>query len=539
MHRSLKTGIFIILFLTLVFFLVLSWYLESDLHGLKRITRQELESKILTSTPCENRKGEPLFGHLTINANPAPYDADQNCYYIPQSLSNMDLDGNIHWSNSLAKAYFVCDEAFQKRTAIGEGAVFPLYILLKDQYLVANICFTGLPALVLTSDEKAALLYADEARDCDGQFMTLFDPEGNNGYEVRSCGVASSPRGAQTLEYAKPQYRMDLISQDLEPLEISVLGLEKTETLLMSAQEYESTKIRDAVARDVWNSLCREEQSRGNYCTPSVRFCEVFEDDRYLGLYGLMERSPLDVNPFASQDALIKTKFLAPYSEVEKKLEKDPLSVLDWTYLNQYSGSREALVSLRNYVAALQSEPVGNLLDSYYLENIIAYFLYLNCVSAIDNQNTNCFFFQPGVDQRLNCFYRIPWDLDRTFGHPFGDIVDHDPVLKEQTIVSVEIEQILKADPSVWLTIQDRWFALRKTVFQEEAITTAMTDRMNCLLSSGAYERDRSVWGNPAGITELNVLLEYTKEHLLFLDDIFSQDTPEKLFEMRFIRDVM
>lgn len=536
MNRKLKCWVFSITLSALLVTLFFSWYLESSMHGLEAITEQEILQRISNCTPANNEKGEAIWGNLTINSHPAPYDSETNCYFIPQPLSGKDLVGEIHWSNLLAKTYFVTDGDFEKSTSIEQGTTYQLYVLLNNQYLEANICFTGLPALVLSSDEVALQLYTNMELGREGKFLRIFDPDSDHGYEIVSCGVATSPRGGQSLVYEKPQYRMDLYAQDLESLEISVLGLPKGETLLLSAQEYESTKIRDAVARDIWNLICDHTKGYGNYYTPSMQFCEVFEDDRYLGLYGIMLRSPLNVNSFHYKDALIKLKVMINHSEVQEKMERDPKSVIDWTYLNQFSGHENALWKLRSYYYSLEDYPESNLLESFYKENIIDYFLYLNSISAVDNEITNCFFYQPVLDKDLSSFYRIPWDLDRSFGHPFGDVIDHDPALAMLTIVPKEIEQLLNTDHSVWNLIQERWFDLRESVLSEEEIQDLITEKAAYLESSGAYLRDFKIWGHPAGCTTLDTLMGYTKEHLLFLDDIFSQDTPEKLFESRFVR---
>lgn len=527
MHRK-KIWIFVLCFMTVLSAFWIGVCLDAaGSRALQVISSAEAEHLVSGLKKVSVDRNSSIYGTLTIEGLDAPYVPKDTCYYVPQSRSGEYIDGKLLWSDRTARLYLVTDSSFEKSQAIKTGQVFRLLIVTGSSYFERSILFTGLPILTLDSTEAANSLYGSgESR---GAVLHVFDPmySESGQYAVFSSGASYERRGGSTVNYEKPQYKITFLTNGHKRRSASVLGFAQSDTILISAQEYDQSRFRDVVSRTLWNALCDADPDRGNYRTPDAEYVEVFCNGAYLGLYGIHLSSPASINDFDDRDPLIKVKWVS-FLEAEEIIEKRGTEyLLEQHYLNQLSGNSADLEDARSFVFAAKEN--GSYLERYPMnsENVLDYTLYLNAISAIDNSDFNYFLYRP-FHQEGAAFSRIPWDLDRSFGRPFDEFVALDPALMRRTMILPELSWLLEDDASgTWQALSSRWKTLRATVFSNENINAIILENAEILNETGAYLREEARWANAPDAGLYIEIIAYSDQRLAYLDEVFSASTPD------------
>ena len=464
-----------------------------------------------------------VCGTLTIEGYNAPFDASAKTYYVPQSADRPEaLDGMLSWSNPCAKIYLVTDDgSFDKRAAILSGTVSRLLICIGKEYFYRNIVFTGLPAITISPDTKRTMLYNDEAST--GGLVCIFDPAGapDGGYIVTSSGMRYELRGNYSKGLDKPQYKISFLSGNGKKSYENVLSLPRTDAILLSAQMMEQSKIRGCVSQTLWNELCEQSPGRGDFKTCNYVFAECFDSDGYLGLYGVMEHFPECESALNAGDIFAKAYGRCSFCIVDSTAPGLPGS--DLYRFTAYQGLYR---DLHDYVdlfgANAESASLSEQIRALSMENCIDFSLYTELICGIDNMYTNFFLYAPATSNRIFRFYKIPWDCDRSFGHPFGDIIDTDMSLVTAHAISPELYTLMKKDPSISDILNERWAELRKSVFSEENVLKIINDNFTRITDSGAMARDSRRWPECPNITSCETLIEFTRQRIAHLDARYS-----------------
>ena len=98
---------------------------------------------------------------------------------------------------------------------------------------------------------------------------------------VLSCDTLLRYRGNSSLHFDKKSFRLKLVDGDGAPLRVRMLGMPGEDEWILNGPFLDKSLLRNYMLMN----LCG--QALGN--TPEVRYCELFVDGEYRGLYLMME----------------------------------------------------------------------------------------------------------------------------------------------------------------------------------------------------------------------------------------------------------
>lgn len=108
---------------------------------------------------------------------------------------------------------------------------------------------------------------------------SVYAYSGNIGIERRGSSSGSAP---------KKSYGFETWDSANNEIDTGFLGLPAQSDWILNANYYDKTLMRNVLAYQLFNNM-------GHYA-PKTRFCEVFLNDQYLGVYALMEKIKRDPN---------------------------------------------------------------------------------------------------------------------------------------------------------------------------------------------------------------------------------------------------
>lgn len=326
-------------------------------------------------------------------------------------------------------------------------------------------------------------------------------------------------RGNTSRRFPKKSYRLIIVDENGEKADLSIAGLRSDDDWILNPMYTDTSKIREALAYELWDVM----NSSGQKAQSSrLRHAEIFLNGEYWGLYGVQER--IDRKQV---DADQRSGVLYKIARLEQPSVQDLLDCqaeVCGGFEMEFAGAgvEDAWEPAAAYMAFYNGEKsdIPAVPDA---QNLIDYGLWMMFVQAHDchfkNQFVHCVYDADGYTM-----YKIPWDLNNTF----GDIWQNDSPDTNYTWFSLVdftldgmFEWLLEAnDASVNAAIRERWQHLRATVLQEEAILK----RANALFDPiyDALERDTQRWpesgmgdGNAVNILDLE---EYISATLLDMD---------------------
>ena len=251
----------------------------------------------------------------------------------------------------------------------------------------------------------------------------------------------------------------------------------------------------------LWNTLIK--QSSHNFPMSAGEYVELMIDGAYYGIYLLQRRVDGKYLNLGGEDILLKGKNTWT-----------PETIYDGYEIIYSQTQTDPYVLMRDYL-------VSDTLLSPDLDNFIDCNLLLQLASAPDNMGYKNMFYVLKKQTKGYNLYWIPWDTDWSyisnawgFGYT-GDI--------SSTGSRMEYAPIKKLYPTLDEITAARWTELRKSVFSEENILSVLDVLETKLRSSGAYIRDRQLWGLLHDEEDSqNILRYFITERLSFLDSYYA-----------------
>lgn len=477
--------------------------------------------------------GGDVKGSLCINGFDAPYDVDGQTYYIPQSMNTDALDGELSWSSKRVRAYLVCDGALDKHGLIGSGEPVVLVVTDGESYFERKVVFTGLPMCVFETDEDAQTRFSGSNGKMGGR-IRIFEPEGgsNGSYRIRTENITYKRRGNTSRSYDKQQYTVWFRTWTNEPLELQTLGLRKADTIYFYNMYAEESKVRHKLSLRIWEELIAASPERGNYPTNGFTYVEVMQFGDYFGLYGVLDRCSPEDSVYVDDRGAVMYKLLTRlWEDAPDPLHFMPENIninrchstkiiwpkkmksTDWNYAIDYADT----VFLKGKEAATE-----DILERAVLENLIDFSLYIQAIAGLDNVELNMFWYARPVGDSYR-MYRIPWDMDCTFGKEHNLLhetnMDCAAILYEQR----EVEALLKNCPE-WIGPQlaERWKELREDVLSEETILALLDTEWGTITGSGALRRDSVRWPECEDSADTSEIEAFLRARMRFLDSYYE-----------------
>ena len=162
------------------------------------------------------------------------------------------------------------------------------------------------------------------------------------------------------------------------------------------------------------------------------------------------------------------------------------------------------------------------------LDNVLNIDLYVQALYASDNLYKNLYI---AVDRRNDGDYtlwKLPWDLNYTFGEDFLLEEDDRTIYKyewsEEIMPDFMITEIMlrSGNQDFSKALNQKWQQLRNGTFSVQNVQKIAEEHRSYLECSGALSRDALKWPESPQVDSLDEMMEFHENRLRFLDDYYS-----------------
>ena len=477
-----------------------------------------------------NRVEELSFTALLCNEIRVPFDDATNTFFVPLNMADAGWEKMEFVSGQPEYQILfqedVTDE--EKQEVIASSKKIELVVFDRQSWAEYYVTFTGLPVIDLSTNEG---FYASE--EITGT-ATFFDTDFSL-HGIEQSAYNGHIRGNTSRMFPKKGYKLNLtyINEygEEDNNKLSVFGMRKDDDWILHALYNDDTKIRDRLSMEVWDRMGAKAVSDDSYYGPKMTYVEVFADNQYCGLYGLME--PVDGKQLnlAEEDYSYKRKnpgsvrykyeeFSEPdniYGEIEGFEIKDGIM------------EEDAWMPMANLSAVLtHDEWKEKLAKSQILneDSVIRMWIFIQMITGHDHTAKNMYYVAKYDDDlKYNYqFYFAPWDMDLTWGNvSVGEVNPYYTAFEMDTLdnrVYWSMADMLIDEN--YHQAKDRarelYNQLRKTVLNDRVVDEIIQSLDHELRDSGAFARDKMRWPEGIHAKDVSVLRKYAKERLNYLD---------------------
>ncbi len=420
---------------------------------------------------------------LHFGGHAAAYDSVEDIYYITQNMDGGSFGGAL--SSGEGRLLWPYDEYFTRfEDAISQGHVFSLYCVdsRKNMYCSYQVVFTGMPIMVIDTLDGGEIKGGREG------VMRLFDWKFSaDSYRESSCYAAI--RGNTSIGYPKKGYKLELDEK------MSLLGMRRDEDWILTALYDDAGLIHTKFAHDVWQDIAKSNGVKKDEGT-RMEYLELFSNDVYLGVYGLIERIDAKELSLTQGDILYKC---IGYEE-------------DRTDSEDYEKAR-SMINMENYVD----------------HNIFTLFAY-GCDNYVRKNNFYLACPNNTGEGPAYTFIMIPWDLNATWGNV--QVVDMTcnntlympEVIEDPDLWCLDVKQLFQCYPDeIAGETYARWNNLRKEILTKDRLWGMLDEDFAYLHASGAYERNYRRWPEGMDYWKEDYIYEYVEGRLIWLDTYFKE----------------
>ena len=475
-------------------------------------------------------KSELDFTALLCNEIRVPFDDATNTFLVPLDMENTDWEKMEFVSGQPEFAVLFEEDVTlkDKKKLISNNTKMNLIVYDQESWANYYVVFSGMPIIDLATNEG---FYATE--EITGT-ATFFDTDFTL-HGTETSDYNGHIRGNTSRMFPKKGYKLNLTYVNEYGVEdgnkLSLFGMRKDDDWILHALYNDDTKIRDRLSMEVWDRFGAKALSEDSYYGPKMTYVEVFADNQYFGIYGLME--PVDGKQLnlAEEDYSYKRKnpggirykyqdFYKPeniYAEIEGFEIKDGLMEEDaWMAMADLS----AVFTHDEWMKVLEKSQILN------EDSVIRMWVFLQMITGHDHTAKNMFFVAKyGEEYRYDYqFYFAPWDMDLTWGNvSVGEINPYYTAFEMDTLDNRVYWDVADAliDENYHNAkdrAQELYNELRKTVLTDKDVDEIVLKLDHELRDSGAFARDKERWPEGTHATDSSVLRKYAKERLNYLD---------------------
>lgn len=473
------------------------------------------------------------FTALLCNEIRVPFDDQTNTFLVPLNMEESKWE-KMEFVSGQPEYQILFKEDItdaDKQELIASGEKTELIVYDGQNWAEYYVAFTGLPVIDLATNEG---FYAAEKITGTAVFYdTDFTLHGTQQSEYNG-----HIRGNTSRMFPKKGYKINLTTTNGDGItelnKVSLFGMRKDDDWILHALYNDDTKLRDRLSMKVWDTFGAGAVSETSYYGPKMIYVEVFADNRYCGLYGLME--PVDGKQLnlAEKDYSYKRKNPGslkyhyeefyeetnPYAEVEGfELKEGPIT--------EDSKLWKPLANLAAKLTLSDDEFLED--DDHGLineESAIRLWTFLQIITGHDHTVKNVFYIAKyNDDLKYNYEFQFaPWDMDLTWGNvSVGEVNPYYTAYERDTIdnrVYWDVgECLLETDYNDSVAYMENLYTtIRKTVLTDEKLEEMIIELDHELRDSGAFERDKERWPEGIHADSSEELLSYALGRLEFLD---------------------
>lgn len=463
----------------------------------------------------------PVLAQITLNGKQAPFDRESNTLFIPQNMDNDNWEGRL--KAKAGNLYLAKDDLLEDKSgAISTGHIFQLYLINDDNYQTYHLVFTGMPIMNISLPDNGL---RDEELGVDG-FLDVIDPYRMED-SIKNIPCTYALRGASARSFEKSGYKLTLNNK-----KASLLGMRKDDDWILNALYDDFGLIHNKLSYDVWREIAQYNTVRNDEGT-TMEYAELFIDDEYLGVYGLIERIDAKELSLKDKDILYKCRAVRIPEEHNYSNEKTdgmrPIFILK--YPKEFSP--EDWDPLKTWVNLFCKDEMDSYDEGFQIlnmENAIDYNLYCMLMCGRDNMRKNIYFIAEYQEDGTYSFKKVPWDLNATWGNQWVDdetcnYSQYDPdSIQEVDAWCTDIDTLYYYDePAVSGLLLERWQELRTNFLTKEHLYEILDEQFRYLYLSGAYQRNYERWPHGAEYWKDEYIYQYIDGRLDFLDGYYEQ----------------
>lgn len=463
---------------------------------------------------------EPFFTELRFSGEKLPYDRLTSTFYLPLNIETSRWEtGEL--SSGSGEIRLLFEDNFTKESkqkVIRGGKSFRFYALSGTEYQECNLMVTGLPILSIETEETADT-------GAFGGMLYYWDAKSKHNWTGSNI-LEAHIRGNTSRTYPKKGYKLTLKNQNKKGEVVSdkksLFGLRTDDEWILNAMYSDSSKIRDKLSVDLWNDFgAKVDEFPDAKFGSDLVYVEVFFNQEYWGLYGLME--PVDSKQLdLTKDGEIGTteysykavgfkggdeerlKDATPFERslaaFELKGNHDNTDMAAWEPLFSYLTFRD-----QEDDEAFARE-AATLIDT---DGALNAWIFFQAILGIDNRAKNMYYVAKSNNQSYRIYF-APWDMDLTWGDALS--VRAEAGQKEETdqpVWNVGLNTNLYSERINWEpgdrlvkldventreNIKEKWLKLRQGLFSDENLTRHIDKLSHELQDSGALDRDARRW---------------------------------------------
>lgn len=492
----------------------------------------------ISSEKIENVKAQRIrvkdlgFTALLCNEIRVPFDDSSNTFFVPIDM-NTERWETMKFESGQSEFQILFSEDItdkKKSEVIAKNKKVSLWVYSDEKCAEYYVTFTGLPIVDLATNEG---FYA--AENITGTAM-FFDTDFLM-HGIQQSEYNGHIRGNTSRMFAKKGYKINLRKASADGAEelnkLSLFGMRKDDDWILHALYNDDTKIRDMLSMQVWDAFGAKAVSEKSYYGPKMTYVEVFADNRYCGLYGLME--PVDAKQLDLAVEDYSYKKANPggirYHYFDFYEERDPYAEIEGFRIKEGPLDDEAdlwepLAGLSAIITLSGSEFYEEETELINDESALRLWLFIQLITGHDHTGKNVFYIAKYNDDLPENyqFYFAPWDMDLTWGNvSVGEInpvyTEFQPeTVKDRVLWDVGDKILDENRNDARKFVVDLYEELRKTILTEENLETMIYALDDQLRDSGAFARDKNRWPKGVHANNCEELLNYAKERLAFLD---------------------
>ena len=470
---------------------------------------------------------------LQFEEKPLPYDASSNTIYIPQDIRETGWTGVLSAAEPFSRIC-ICGEDADREKCIEEGRTYQMAVISDRNYMECGLVFTGLPAVSLTNGGSDL----EPEEEYSGTICVL-DP-GRKQYQEADCSFHL--RGSSSTIFDKKSYRVELKKTDSGSDKASFLGLRRDDDWILNSLCTDRSLAREKICYDLWKRL--NEMETQAVPSSQIEYCELFLNDEYMGVYGLMfpvDKKLMGMNP---GDLLYKVEAWYEEMDIEGSLtdhngESEILCKNGWTYLSLKYPKEEGRDCIYDPFARYQEmvfetgdlqalEKAGVTLD---LDNFILHELFCEMTRAGDNTWKNMFISARSDGGGGYILSETIWDLNYTFGDDFKWDPDHgNTVFRKDSADSYKLRfdrdygysRLVQVIEGLREDTAAKWKTWRSAGISPEYVTSLFEEERELLIRSGAFTRNEKRWSTENEESAYSGIGDWISGRFQFLDEMYG-----------------
>ena len=436
---------------------------------------------------------------------------------------------------------FICEDEMMDdpAAAIAAGHPFEACLSSSGGRKAFSLVLTGFPAVCIdkTDPDEIVLKEVHEGRI---RYIPVSRAERE---EEILCSFHVRGNVSSTLE--KRPYKVSLRDRASGKYKVSLGGLREDDDWILNPLYTDSSRVREMTAYALWDQVTA--LSDAPQATSRMRYVELFLDNSYQGIYGLME--PIDGKQLALREGDLLYKidrwdreypYLDLYGEMEGETEiltDRGFPCVEIRFPRDWDRTATWLPMHVYHAFSFRTHDPQTLADAGLqtdMDSVVSMSLYCALTHAMDNTWKNSFLSARRTgDGYTLC--RTIWDLNYVFGDTFVYAPDRGYTVFDPGSASAyvpledstyDFEAFLRADPSLYGSLCAKWAQWREGGVDAETVCAAARKNMELLEAGGAMAREMDRWPQEKTAGEsLGEMEEWIRARFAYLDQHFGLDT--------------